>query len=485
MRRLATEADVVVENFKVGGLDKFGLDAKSLRAANPRLIYASITGFGQDGPYANRAGYDFIIQGMGGMMSITGIPDGEPGGGPMRAGVAIADLFTGMYTATAILAALYGREKSGEGAHIDLALFDTQLAVLANQAANALVSGKDPPRQGNTHPNIVPYQPFDAADQPIIIAVGNDRQFARLAAICGHPEWVEDERFASNEARVANRAAMVPLVAETISGKPAAAWLEQLEQAGIPAGPINRISQALADVQAQHRAMVRTISGCAAGRVAGAARRRARGFGAAAAEAWAAQRGGPGDARARAARGRAAQVRRNRRLVAVANLAGAVDQQIELFLATILDQHLSGADQIVGRQGIDGDDVELARIGAIRPFDPIFDAADNRQRGRPWRQRAAGGPGQVLRAAVGRPDLDRHLGFLVRAPGLHRRGIADANLPAFGEIDVPDARVVRDFRGAESAEAPALGGRRGQASPAWHRNCPARASSARSPARAR
>jgi formyl-CoA transferase len=261
VRKLTAEADVVVENFKVGGLEKFGLDAESLRAANPRLIYASITGFGQNGPYADRAGYDFIIQGMGGMMSITGIPDGEPGGGPMRAGVAIADLFTGMYTCCAILAALYGREKTGEGATIDLALFDTQLAVLANQAANALISGKDPPRQGNTHPNIVPYQPFDAADQPIIIAVGNDRQFARLADICGHPEWVGDGRFASNETRVANRAEIVALISEAIRQKSARQWLGQLEAAGIPAGPINRISQALEDVQAQHRAMVRTMAG--------------------------------------------------------------------------------------------------------------------------------------------------------------------------------------------------------------------------------
>ena len=261
VRQLAQDADVLVENFKVGGLKKFGLDAATLRAANPRLIYASITGFGQDGPYADRAGYDFIIQGMGGMMSITGIPDGEPGGGPMRAGVAIADLFTGMYTCSAILAALYGREKSGEGAQIDLALFDTQLAVLANQAANALVSGKDPPRQGNTHPNIVPYQPFDAADQPIIIAVGNDRQFARLAEICGHPEWTSDERFASNGARVAHRQEMVELVGHTIRRKAAGEWLEQLEAAGIPAGPINTITQALADVQAQHRQMVRALAG--------------------------------------------------------------------------------------------------------------------------------------------------------------------------------------------------------------------------------
>jgi formyl-CoA transferase len=261
VRDLAANADVVVENFKVGGLAKFGLDAASMRGANPRLVYASITGFGQDGPYAERAGYDFIIQGMGGMMSVTGLPDDEPGGGPMRAGVAIADLFTGMYTAVAIIAALYGREKTGEGATIDLALFDTQLAVMANQASNALVSGKDPPRQGNTHPNIVPYQPFAAADQPIIIAIGNDRQFARLAEICGHPEWVSDARFASNSERVAHRSEMVALVSDAIARKPAAEWLEKLEKAGIPAGPINSIRQALEDVQAQHRRMVRTLAG--------------------------------------------------------------------------------------------------------------------------------------------------------------------------------------------------------------------------------
>jgi len=261
VRKLALNSDVMIENFKVGGLEKFGLDAKSLRSADPRLVYASITGFGQDGPYADRAGYDYIIQGMGGLMSITGRPDGVPGGGPMRVGVAVVDLFTGLYTCVAILSALYRREKTGEGAHIDMALFDTQLAMLANQASNALVSGKDPPRQGNTHPNLVPYQPFDAADQPIIIAVGNERQFARLAAICGHPEWTADARFASNGARVANRDALVGMVSEAIAQKPAAEWLEQLEAAGIPAGPINGISQALSDVQAQHRQMVRTIAG--------------------------------------------------------------------------------------------------------------------------------------------------------------------------------------------------------------------------------
>lgn len=261
VRRLAADADVLVENFKLGGLRKFGLDAGSLRAANPRLVYASITGFGQDGPYANRAGYDYIIQGMGGLMSITGLPDEEPGGGPMRVGVAVVDLFTGLYTAVAILAALFSRVRTGEGAHIDMALFDTQLAMLANQASNQLVSGKDPVRQGAGHPNIVPYQPFEAADQPIIVAIGNDRQFKALAAILGHPEWAGDPRFADNASRVANRAEIVGLIAAEIRTRPAAEWLGQLEQAHIPAGPINRISQALGDVQAQHRGMVRAIAG--------------------------------------------------------------------------------------------------------------------------------------------------------------------------------------------------------------------------------
>jgi formyl-CoA transferase len=261
VRRIASGCDVVVENFKVGGLKRFALDAQSLRAAGRRLIVASITGFGQDGPYAERAGYDYIIQGMGGLMSVTGLPDGDPGGGPLRVGVAVADLFTGLYTTVAILAALHRRHSTGEGAHIDMALFDTQLAMLANQASNALVSGKDPQRQGNSHPNIVPYQPFEAADQPIIIAIGNDRQFARLAELCGAPEWATDPRFAVNSARVANRSEIVRLVAEKIRAKTAGEWLAKLEAAGIPAGPINRISQAFADVQAQHRAVVRTISG--------------------------------------------------------------------------------------------------------------------------------------------------------------------------------------------------------------------------------
>lgn len=253
VRRMVADADVLVENFRVGGLAKYGLDAHSLRDAHPGLIYASVTGFGQDGPYAERAGYDYIIQAMGGMMSVTGLPDDAPGGGPLKVGVAIADIFTGMYTASAILAALHAREATGQGAHIDMALFDTQLAILANQASNAMVSGRDPTRLGNGHPNIVPYQPFRASDQPLVIAVGNDRQFAKLANICGHPEWAEDERFATNAARVANREVIVAKVGAVIADAPAAEWLDKLLDAGIPAGPINTISQALADPQAQFR----------------------------------------------------------------------------------------------------------------------------------------------------------------------------------------------------------------------------------------
>ncbi|MCW3798642.1 CoA transferase [Sphingomonas sp. BN140010] len=259
VRRLADTCDVVVENFKVGGLAKFGLDAATLRARNPRLVYASITGFGQDGPYAERAGYDYIIQGLSGLMSITGLPDGEPGGGPMRVGVAVVDLFTGMYTANAILAALVRRGVTGEGATIDSALFDVSLAVLANQASNYLVSGADPGRTGAGHPNLVPYQPFRTADKPLIIAVGNDRQFARLAEIVGAPEWATDERFATNAARVAHRAELVPLLQARLAQRSAAAWTEALDAAGIPAGPINTISQALSDPQAAHRQLVRDM----------------------------------------------------------------------------------------------------------------------------------------------------------------------------------------------------------------------------------
>ena len=261
VRRLADRSDVVVENLKVGGLAKFGLDSGTLRARNPRLIYASITGFGQDGPRAAQAGYDFMIQGQAGLMSITGHADDQPGGGPLRAGVAIVDLFTGLYTANAILAALVWRGVTGTGATIDSALFDVGLAMLANQASNLLVSGEDPPRQGNTHPNLVPYQPFACADRPLIVAVGNDRQFARLAEILGAPEWAGDERFSTNAARIANRDALVPLIEARTRQQSASHWTKALDRAGIPAGPINSIEQALADPQAVHRRMLRQMDG--------------------------------------------------------------------------------------------------------------------------------------------------------------------------------------------------------------------------------
>ena len=243
-----------------------------------------------------------MIQAMGGLMSITGQPDGAPGGGPMRVGVAVADLFTGLYACVAILAALHRREKSGEGAHIDMALFDTQLAVLANQASNALVSGEDPPRQGNTHPNIVPYRPFDTADQPIIIAVGNDRQFARLAELCGHPEWASDERFATNSARVANRAAIEALVQQAIAdaqrrrlARPAGAGATS--RPGRSTGSARR----LRTCRRSTRQMVRALGGIADGRLAGADRRRARGQRPAAAAARRAYRRGAAGDRHRAA----------------------------------------------------------------------------------------------------------------------------------------------------------------------------------------
>jgi formyl-CoA transferase len=259
--RLADCSDVVVENFKVGALARYGLDAATLRKRKPELIYASITGFGQEGPRAAQAGYDFMIQGQAGLMSITGLPDEIPGGGPLRAGVAVVDLFTGLYTATAILAALVRRGATGEGATIDSALFDCGLALLANQASNYLISGVSPPRQGNTHPNLVPYQPFACADQPLIIAVGNDRQFAALASLLGQPDWASDPSYATNAGRIAHRTELVAAIEAITQTQPAAHWYEACERAGIPAGPINGIAQALDDPQATHRAMLREING--------------------------------------------------------------------------------------------------------------------------------------------------------------------------------------------------------------------------------
>ncbi len=255
MRTLAAASDVLVENYKVGQLAKYGLDYPCLSALNPRLVYCSITGFGQDGPYRDRAGYDFIIQAMGGFMSITGERDGLPGGGPQKAGVAISDLMTGMYAAVAILAAVVQRQVSGAGQHIDMALLDSAIAMLANMNSNYLTTGKSPGRAGNAHQNIVPYQVFSAADGQLVIAVGNDAQYARFCDLAGRPDLAADPRYAKNAGRVRNRAELVPLLEAIVRQKPVAFWAERLEAAGVPCGPINSIAQALADPQALARGL--------------------------------------------------------------------------------------------------------------------------------------------------------------------------------------------------------------------------------------
>ena len=229
VRRLAEKADVVLENFKVGGLKQYGLDYESLRACNPSLIYCSITGFGQTGPYAQRPGYDFLIQGMGGLMSVTGQADGQPGGGPMKVGVALVDVMTGLHATIAVLAALQHRHATGEGQYIDLALLDVQVACMANQAANYLVGGQTPKRMGNAHPNIVPYQDFPTADGHMILTVGNDGQFARFCEVAGRPEWAKDERFATNPARVAHRADLLELMRAATVQRTTAEWMRALE----------------------------------------------------------------------------------------------------------------------------------------------------------------------------------------------------------------------------------------------------------------
>lgn len=252
---LARKADVVLENFKPGGLEKYGLDAASLRAIAPRLVYCSISGFGQTGPYANRAGYDFLIQAMGGLMSITGRDQNELGAGPQKVGVALADILTGLYSTIAIQAALSERERSGLGQHIDLALFDVQIACLANQASNYLVGGQVPQRMGNAHPNIVPYQDFPTADGDMILAIGNDQQFARFCAVAGHPEWALDARFSSNPQRVAHRKILIPLLRQTTVMRTTTEWIHALESQAVPCGPINSIDQVFADPQAIARGM--------------------------------------------------------------------------------------------------------------------------------------------------------------------------------------------------------------------------------------
>jgi crotonobetainyl-CoA:carnitine CoA-transferase CaiB-like acyl-CoA transferase len=253
VRELVQRADVLIENFKVGGLAAYGLDYASLQALNPRLIYCSVTGFGQQGPYAKRAGYDFMIQAMGGLMSITGKADGEEGAGPVKVGVALTDILTGLYASNAILAALSERERSGLGQYIDLALLDVQIACLGNQALNYLTTGVPPKRLGNAHPNIVPYQDFPTADGDFILTVGNDGQFRKFCEVAGHPEWSADARFATNSARVANRAELVPLIRQVTVFRTTAEWIAALEQAGVPCGPINDLAQVFADPQVQAR----------------------------------------------------------------------------------------------------------------------------------------------------------------------------------------------------------------------------------------
>ena len=251
IRDLARQSDVLIENFKVGGLKKYGLDYESLRKENPRLVYCSVTGFGQDGPYAPRAGYDFLVQGMGGIMDLTGAPDGEP----QKVGVAFADIFTGLYATVGILAALRRRDETGTGGHVDMALLDTQVGVLANQAMNYLTSGKAPKRMGNAHPNIVPYQVFPCADGYFIAAIGNDGQFARFCAVLGAPELAQEEDYRTNPARVANRAVLVPKLTALTMAFARDDLLAALEAKGVPAGPINTVSQVFEDPQVKARGL--------------------------------------------------------------------------------------------------------------------------------------------------------------------------------------------------------------------------------------
>lgn len=268
VRDLVAKSDIVIENFKVGGLAAYGLDYASLQAINPRLIYCSITGFGQTGPYAKRAGYDFMIQGLGGLMSLTGRAEDQEGAGPVKVGVALTDILTGVYASTAILAALAHRDRVGTGQHIDMALLDVQVACLANQALNYLTTGVAPVRLGNAHPNIVPYQDFPTADGDFILTVGNDAQFRKFARVAGHEEWADDPRFVTNKFRVANRAELIPLIRQATVFKTTAQWVSELEGAGVPCGPINDIAQVFADPHVQARGLAITLPHALSGEVA-------------------------------------------------------------------------------------------------------------------------------------------------------------------------------------------------------------------------
>lgn len=267
VRKLASHADIVLENYKVGGLAKYGLDYASLSRDHPHLIYCSITGFGQTGPYKDRPGYDFITQGMSGMMSITGVPDGEPGADPQKAGVAISDLITGLYAAIAILSALAARDRTGRGDYIDMSLMDCSVSVLSYQAMNYLIGGTAPVRMGNAHPNLTPYEVFATADGHLIIAVGNDQQFARLCRTLGLADLAADPNFATNRGRLANRAAMIGHLAAKLALRANTEWIKALEAAGVPCGPINTVDQVFDDPQVRHRAMRVDLPHAAAGTV--------------------------------------------------------------------------------------------------------------------------------------------------------------------------------------------------------------------------
>ncbi len=262
---LAAQCDVLIENFKVGGLRAYGLDYDTLKRRHPGLVYCSITGFGQDGPYANRPGYDFLVQGMGGLMSITGRSDGEPGAGPMKVGVALTDILTGLYATAGIQAALAHRDRSGEGQHVDVALLDVQVAALANQAMNFLASGREPARLGNAHPNIVPYQDFATLDGHVIVTIGNDAQFRRFCGAIGRPDLADDPRHATNTARLASRESLIPQIQAQMALQPSAHWLRTLESLAVPCGPINGLADVFADPQVLQRGMRVPMPGAQAG----------------------------------------------------------------------------------------------------------------------------------------------------------------------------------------------------------------------------
>jgi crotonobetainyl-CoA:carnitine CoA-transferase CaiB-like acyl-CoA transferase len=267
VRALARECDVLIENYKHGDLARYGLGYDDIRSVNPRLIYCSVTGFGQTGPYRERPGYDFMIQGMGGMMSVTGEPDGAPGGSPQRAGVPIADIITGMYASIAICAALANRAQTGKGQHLDLALLDSQIALLAYQNTNYFSTGTPPKRIGNLHPNIAPYQPFKSSDGEVIVACGNDNLFRKFCEAAGHPELAADPRFVTNGKRVENRAEMTRLIQEIFGKRTTAEWLELLETAGVPNGPINNIAQVFEEPQVKARGVRIELDHAAAGKL--------------------------------------------------------------------------------------------------------------------------------------------------------------------------------------------------------------------------